>query len=126
MRDEQGNPATAGYMIEVFTGLRPIPVDLSKVTISPSDAEGISSKAARLIRKLMVVADLDPIEDADEVGGKFPGNPQQKQTAIELIKGNATWNHEELEEQIGKLSKFCKLQFDYGRTPQELMEELKK
>jgi len=126
MRDEQGNPATAGYMIEVFTGLRPVPVDLTKVTISPSDAEVISQKAARLIRKLMVVADLDPVEDAEVVGGKFPGNPQQKQVAVELIKGNATWNADELEEQIGKVSKFCKLQFDYERTPQELMVELKK
>ena len=126
MRDEQDNPATAGYMIEVFTGLRPVPVDLSQITISPSDAELISQKAARLIRKLMVVADLDPVEDAEVVGGKFPGNPQQKQVAIELIKGNATWNAEELEEQIGKVSKFCKLQFGFERTPQEMMAEFKK
>ena len=126
MRDEQGNPATAGYMIEVFTGLRPVPVDLPAVVITPDDAEILSKKAARLIRKLMVVADLDPVEDAEAIGGKFPGSPQQKQVAIELIKGNATWSPEEVEEQIGKLSKFCKLQFGFERTPQEMMEEFKK
>lgn len=126
MRDEGGNTPTAGYMIEVFLGLRPIPIDLSQVVISASDAEVISGKAARLIRKLMVVSDLDPVEDAEEMGGKFPGNPQQKRVAIDLIKGTATWKAEELEEQIGKVSKFCNLNFGYERTPQELMEELKK
>ena len=125
MRDEQGNPATAGYMIEVFTGLRPVPVDLSVLVITPDDAEILSNKAARLIRKLMVVADLDPVEDAAAIGGKFPGNPQQKQVAVELIKGNATWNAEEVEEQIGKVSKFCSQQFGYNRTPSELMEEFR-
>ena len=126
MRDEEGNTPTAGYMIEVFLGLRPIPIDLSVTIISPTDAETISAKAARLIRKLMAVSDLDPVDDADEVGGKFPGNPQQKQVAIDLIKGQATWSPDEIEEQVGKLSKFCSLQFAYERTPQELMEELKK
>lgn len=126
MRDEAGNPATAGYMIEVFLGLRPIPIDLSVTIITPTDAESISAKAARLIRKLMAVSDLDPVDDAEEVGGKFPGNPQQKQVAIDLIKGQATWSPDEIEEQVGKLSKFCSLQFAYERTPQELLEELKK
>jgi len=126
MRDEDGNPATAGYMIEVFLGLRPIPIDLSVTIITPSDAELISGKAARLIRKLMAVSELDPLEDAETVGGKFPGNPQQKQVATDLIKGQATWSSDEIEEQVGKLSKFCSLQFGYERTPQELMEELKK
>ena len=126
MRDEEGNPATAGYMIEVFLGLRPIPIDLSVVVFSPTDAELISGKAARLIRKLMVGCDLDPLDDAIDLGGKFPGNPQQKQVAIELIKGQATWSPDEIEEQVGKLSKFCSLHFGYERTPQELLEELKK
>ena len=124
MRDEEGNPATAGYMIEVFLGLRPIPIDLSVIVISPTDAELISGKAARLIRKLMVGCDLDPLDDADGLGGKFPGNPQQKQVATELIKGQATWSPDEIEEQVGKLSKFCSLQFGYERTPQELLEEV--
>ena len=126
MRDQDDNPATAGYMIEVFTGLRPVPFNLPSLLISPDDAILISQKAARLIRRLMVVSDLDPIEDAQETGGKFPGNPQQKQTVVDLIRGNAVWSPGDVEEQVGKLTKFVAAQFGYVRTPAELMEELKK
>lgn len=125
MRDEAGNPVTAGYLTEVFLGLRPVPMDLSAVHFNTSDAEEISSKAARLVRKLMVIQDLDPIEDAEEMGGHFPGNPKQKQLFGDLIKGQASWKAEEVEEQVAKTSRLLEEQFQYKRTTAELLQELR-
>ena len=125
MRDENDNPVTAGYLTEVFLGLRPLPIDLSTSYFNESDATAISQKTARLIRKLMVVQDLDPIEDAAQIGGHFPGNPQQKEVFAELIKGNATWNNHEIEEQVAKTARLLEEHFQYKRTTAELLNELK-
>lgn len=125
MRDEHGNPVTAGYLTEVFLGLRPVPIDLSATILSDSDAEAVSQKAGRLVRKLMVIQDLDPLEDADEMGGHFPGNPQQKQHFAALIKGQATWDAEEVEEMVAKMARLLEEQFKYSRTTAELLNELR-
>ncbi len=125
MRDEDGNPVTAGYLTEVFLGLRPVPMDLSKMAISSEDAISISSKAGRLIRKLMVIQEMDPLEDADEMGGHFPGNPQQKKHFAELIKGQASWNVDEVEEQVAKMARLLGEHLQYSRTTAELLNELK-
>lgn len=125
MRDENGNPVTAGYLTEVFLGLRPLPIDLSISYFNESDATAISQKTARLIRKLMVIQDLDPIEDATRIGGHFPGNPQQKEVFAELIKGNAIWNNHEIEEQVAKTARLLEEHFQYKRTTTELLNELK-
>ena len=124
MRDENGNPVTAGYLTEVFLGLRPVPIDLSATVLNDTDAEAVSQKAGRLVRKLMSIQDLDPLEDADVMGGHFPGNPKQKQHFAALIKGQATWDAEEVEEMVAKTARLLQEQFQYSRTTAELLNEL--
>ncbi len=73
----------------------------------------------------MVIQDLDPLEDADEMGGHFPGNPQQKQHFAALIQGQATWDAEEVEEMVAKMARLLEEQFKYSRTTAELLNELR-
>ena len=124
MRDEIGNPVTAGYLTEIFLGLRPVPMDLSKPVVSAKDAITISGRAGRLVRKLMAVQEMDPLEDADEMGGHFPGNPHQKKLFAELIKGQASWSPDEIEEMVAKMTRLLGEHLSYSRTNAELLREL--
>jgi len=126
MRDEEGNPTSLGYLIEVFTGLRPVPIDLTKAEFSPDQAKTISDNTGRLVRKLMAVEDLDPIADAYSLASKFPGNAQTCKRFAELIRGSGEWEYETIESNVGKLVKFLKDQFGYDRTVNELLEQLSK
>lgn len=123
MRDEKGNPASLGYLVELFTGLRDVPIDLSTLTYSEKQAEQISEKAGRLIRKLMAVDDLDPIADAGIVAARYSGSSEQRAKFAGIIKGAVVWEPEEIEEAMGKLAKLLREQFSYKRTAGELREE---
>lgn len=123
MRDENGNPASLGYLVELFTGLRDVPIDLSTLSYSEKQAEQISDKAGRLVRKLMAVDDLDPISDAGTVAARYSGTSEQRFKFSGIIKGAATWEPDEIEEALGKLAKLLREQFSYKRTAGELREE---
>lgn len=123
LRDDDGNPATTGYLLELFIGLREVPIDLSTLTYSEKQAEQISDKAGRLIRKLMAVDDLDPIADAGVVASRYSGTSEQRMKFAAIIKGAVVWQPNEIEEALGKLAKFLREQFSYNRTAAELREE---
>ena len=123
MRDENGNPASLGYLVELFTGLREVPIDLSTLSYSEKQAEKISEQAGRLIRKLMAVDDLDPITDAVTVATQYSGTSVQRVKLVGIIKGAVVWEPEEIEEALGKLAKLLREQFSYKRTAAELREE---
>lgn len=126
MRDPNGNPASMGYMLEVFSGLRPVPVDLSKAVFSEDQAERISNNAARLVRRLMAIDDLDPVFDIDQVIKRFPGSEEAKAHFEALIKGERSWEIDEIEAQVASLARMLRDKFKYERTANELLEELKK
>ena len=107
----------------MFTGLRDVPIDLSTLTYSEKQAEQISDKAGRLIRKLMAVDDLDPIADAGTVAARYSGTSEQRARFAGIIKGAVVWEPEEIEEAMGKLAKLLREQFSYKRTAGELREE---
>lgn len=126
MRDPNGNPASMGYMLEVFSGLRPVPVDLSKASYSENQAEQISNNAARLVRRLMAIDDLDPVFDIDQVVNRFPGSSEAKANFAALVKGEASWTSDELETQVASLARMLRDKFKHERNATELLEELKK
>lgn len=124
MRDEEGNPATTGFLLEVFVGLRPVPIDLSKIVYNEKQADDLSNKAGRLLRKLMAIQDMDPISDAGVVATKYQGTQQQRTKLAGVIKGVETWDSEEIEEVLGRLSKLLREEFSYNRSASELKQEL--
>lgn len=123
MRDEEGNPASLGYLVEMFTGLRPVPIDLSVMSFTDTQAETISREAGRLVRRLMAVVDMDPVIDAPTVAAKFSTNSERRAVFEALIKGSEIWQSEEVEENLNKLSKLLREVFDFQRTASELRDD---
>ncbi|MFZ8904046.1 MAG: hypothetical protein ACO20I_08930 [bacterium] len=126
MADENGNPATLGYLMEVFTGLREVPVDLSKSDFSDNQAVTLSTNAGRLVRKLMAMNELDPITDAGVVAANFSKNSELNFEFAALIKGSGEWRPEQVDANLGRLSHLLKDQFDYKRSAPELADLLQK
>lgn len=126
MADEEGNPVEVGYLVEVFSGLRPVPVDLTINLHTALDAEKVSKSAGRLIRKLMAANDMDPIDDSALVANLFPGSHVQRSEFAALLKGEAVWDPESVEENVSRLAKLAREKFEYNRQPTELLEELLK
>lgn len=124
MRDPNGNPATLGYLVEVFTGLREVPIDISSLSFSEKHAEIISVNAGRLVRKLMAIEKMDPIDDAIKVASRYSGSQEQKAVFVAIITGNSSWLPEEVEEGLFKLAKLLREAFEFDRTASELREEL--
>ena len=125
MRDNEGNPATLGYLVRVFTGLEPVPVDISSPTYTEKAANSISANTGRLIRRLMIAEKgLDPIDSAGIIANSFCTDQMQRAKFVEIIKGSATWDPDEVEESFVKLSRLLREEFNYKRNPQELIEEL--
>lgn len=123
MRDENGNPATLGYLVEVFAGLRDIPIDISTFSFSDKQASLISDKAGRLIRRLMAVESLDPIVDAEQISVSFGQSKDERNKFVAIIKGSGQWKPDEIEDALTKLSKLMRERFNYKRSSRELQEE---
>lgn len=126
MTDEEGNPVTVGYLVEVFAGLRPVPIDLTTNVHTQRDAEKVSKNAGRLVRKLMAAHDMDPVEDASVIANLYPGSSLQRSEFASLLKGEAVWEPEHVEENTARLSKLVREKFQYQRQPSDLLEELLK
>lgn len=61
---EDGKPPSVGWFFEVFCGYRvPRDFDLGLVRIPPDQAELMSRRLGRLIRRLMMERGMDPVED---------------------------------------------------------------
>ena len=126
MTDEDGNPVQVGYLVEVFSGLRPVPIDLTTNVHTALDAQKVSKSAGRLVRKLMAAHDMDPVDDSALVANSFPGSHLQRTEFAALLKGEAVWEPELVEENVARLSKLVRERFEYIRQPADLLEELLK
>lgn len=126
MRDPEGNPASLGYMVEVFTGLVPVPIDLTVIEFNENQAKIISDNAGRLIRRMMVQENWDLVDDIHRVTSNFSRDPAQQDELRRIIKGEGTWTPEELNDRLVLLSKMFSRIFQWTRTIPELTDELLK
>jgi len=126
MRDPQGNPATLGFMIEVFAGLIEVPIDLNIIEFSETHAKLISENAGRLIRRMMVQERWDLIDDIHRITSKWSADPEVRTKAQAIIVGQSVWFAEELNDRLREMSKMLERVFKYSRTPPELRDELLK
>lgn len=126
MADEEEKPVTVGYLVEVFAGLRPVPIDLNTNVHTELDAEKVSRNAGRLVRKLMAAHDMDPVEDAALIANLYPGSSMQRGEFALLLRGEHVWEPESIEENSSRLSKLIREKFEYNRQPSDLLEELLK
>jgi len=126
MRDSEGGPATLGYMIEVFTGLQPVPIDLNVVDFNENQANIISDNAGRIIRRMMVQNKWDLIDDLHRVADRYSTDPEIRAEMRNVIVGQGVWSPEDLQARLTDLAKMLAKVFEYRRTVPELIEELLK
>ena len=103
---ENGKPPELGWWMEVFVGDRmPADLDLNQHTFTPEVAESISKGYGKLIRKLMVLKDYDPIGDFDEVIREhYPAKDFDRvQKVTKILFNQDSWSPEELVNEIPAL-----------------------
>lgn len=126
MRDPDGQPASLGYMVEVFTGLLPVPIDLNTVEFTENQARIISDNAGRLVRRMMAQANWDLIDDIQKITDKFSTDRETRDVMKDIIVGQAAWTPDELNDRLSDLARTLNRVFEYRRTVPELQDELLK
>ena len=126
MRDPDGNPATTGYMIEVFTGLRPVPIELSELSVSLDQAKAISVNLGRMLRRMMATQGWDLIDDMDRVTKIFSTNAEDRAILDGVICGQYVMTPSEIDHYSTDLARVMRKVFNYNREATELVEELMK
>ena len=100
---EDGSPPSLGWFMEVFAGDRvPQDIDLGEGVYTETKAEEISISYGKLIRKLMVLQDYDPVLDqAKMVRENYPNKDSDRvERLLEVLRADNTWEPEELQNEI--------------------------
>jgi hypothetical protein len=126
MRDPEGNPASLGYMVEVYSGLAPVPIDLSVIDFNEKQAKMISDNAGRLIRRMMVLKGWDVVDEIHRVTTSFSRDPALQNELLNIIKGQNAWAPEVLNERLASLRELFSRIFDWNGTVANLIDELQK
>lgn len=103
---EDGKAPDLGWWMEVFVGDRlPADLDLNEHSFTPDAATEFSKSYGKLIRKLMVLNDYDPISDFDTViRTHYPAKDAERvQTLTDLLFNEAQWNPEQLVNELPAL-----------------------
>ena len=106
---ENGLPPDLGWFMEVFVGDRvPQDIDLDLAVFTADAAEEISTNYGKLIRKLMVLQDYDPISDFDLVVRKFyPAKDTERvEKMLDVLWAKTTWTSDELQMEMPALVTF--------------------
>lgn len=105
---EDGKPPTLGWWMEVFVGDRmPKDLDLEQHSFTPSAAEELSMNYGKLVRKLMVLSDYDPISDFDLIVREYyPAKDTERvHKMLDVLWNRDSWTPEELVMEIPALVK---------------------
>ena len=103
---ESGKPPSLGWFMEVFAGERvPQDIDLGEGVFTQIKAEEYSICYGKLIRRLMVLNDFDPVLDQDKVVKKFyPAKDAERvERMLDVLRAENTWEPEELQNEIPAL-----------------------
>ena len=123
---ENGKPPELGWWMEVFVGDRlPTDLDLNQHSFTPESAAEFSMAYGKLIRKLMVLNDYNPICDFDTVVREhYPAKDHERvEKVTKILFNQARWSSEELVNEIPALVTMSAA-LDGPSTDEALMEEL--
>jgi len=126
LRDNQGEPASIGFLFEVFCGWRMPPENAAKRDYTDDQAAMVSRNAGKHIRRLMTADRLDLIDDMPRLLERFSNDKQDQDSLRDVIIGQAVWRNDELDHQITCLSHMLKKVFKEDRKTEELMNDLLK
>ena len=123
---ENGKPPELGWWMEVFVGDRmPSDLDLHQHSFTPEQATAVSAAYAKLIRKLMVLNDYDPISDFDVViRDHYPAKDFDRVKKItEILYNQSGWTPEELVNEMPALVTLSSA-LDGPSSDEKLLEQL--
>ena len=125
--EENGEPPSLGWFMEVFTGERtPSDIDLDLAQFTEQQAEQISKQYGALIRKLMVMSDFDPITDLSKViYHHYPARDSDRVRQIEDVLWNrAIWAPDQLTNELPALTELSRA-LSGPSTEDELLSKLR-
>lgn len=123
---ENGKPPELGWWMEVFVGDRtPSDLDLKQHSFTSEAAEDFSKGYGKLIRKLMVLNDYDPISDFDTVvRDHYPaGDFERVEKLTKILYNQTVWTPDELVNEIPALVSLS-TSLDGPNSEDELIELL--
>ena len=109
--DENGNPPTLGWWIEVFCGFREPSTEFApEYTFTDVEARQFSNNFAKWVRTLALNNHIDLIGELNtmlDVNYAVP-DPQRRQHLAAVLKGDRVWRGVELAYEVPKLLDFVK------------------
>jgi hypothetical protein len=126
LRDDDGNPASIGYMFEVFCGWRNPPAKDIKRNFTDEQAALVSKAAGKLVRRLMSANQMDLIDDIPRLKKNFSNDKQGQEKFGLVVIGQAEWSNEDLDHNVTCLSHMLQKVFKQDLNSEELMNDLLK
>ena len=126
IRDDDGNPASIGYLFEIFCGWRSPPERAVTRDYSEEQAALISSNAGKHVRRLLIAERMDVIDDMKRLKQAYSSDKESQEKFESVILGQAYWDNEEVEHSVTCLSHMLRKVFKEDRNSEELLEDLMK
>ena len=124
LRDEDDNPASIGYMFEVFLGWRTPPARATQRNFTEEQAETISRAAGKKVRRLVAASNMDLIDDMPRLKRNFSNDAAAQEKFNNVVIGQTTWDNDELDLNVTCLCHMLQKVFKQDIKPEELMNDL--
>lgn len=126
LRDDEGNPASIGFMYEVFVGWREPPIGTARRDFSEEQAAVVSENAGKYVRRMVTADRLDLIETMPRMLKSFSNDKAEQILFKQVILGEGVWTNEDLDHNVTCLSHMLTKVFKTDRKSEELMNDLLK
>jgi|TARA_Y100000289_G_scaffold52817_1_gene54475 hypothetical protein len=126
LRDDDDNPASIGYMFEVFCGWRIPPANAIQRNFTDEQAALVSKAAGKMVRRLMAASQMDLIDDMPRLKKNFSNDKDAQEVLEKVVIGQAEWSNEELDHNVTCLCHMLQKVFKQDLNSEELMNDLLK
>lgn len=107
--DENGNPPSVGWLVEVFCGTRQPPgLSSTEFFFTPDQAEQFSANFGKLARRLLAINSLDIVTDLDVAIHRHygPGDAVRVEKLKQVLLARGAWSPTELDAEMPALTRF--------------------
>ena len=126
LRDDDGNPASIGYMFEVFCGWRIPPANAIKRNFTDEQAASVSKAAGKMVRRFMAANQMDLIDDMARLKRNFSNDKDAQDVFALVVIGQAEWTNEDLDHNVTCMCHMLQKVFKQETNSEELMNNLLK
>ena len=126
LRDDDDNPASVGYLFEVFCGWRQPPEGTARRDFTDEQAAVVSMNAGKHVRRLVTADRLDLIEAMPRLVRSFSNDKEGQEKFRKVVLGEDVWLNVELDHSVTCLSHMLTKVFKEERKSEELLNDLLK